>query len=278
MSKIVNAFTIDFEDWYQGLVEIHKMDSWHKFESRIEKNCSRVLDILKDHDVKATFFILGYVADKFPHLLKTISNLGHEIGSHGYSHTQVFNLTPDQFENEICRTGEIIYKATGKKPIGYRAPIFSIIEDSYWALDILAKNGYIYDSSIAPTFNYRYGMVKGNRFRHEIATKSDRKITEIPVATARFAGVTLPIGGGAFFRFWPYSVTRWAFNQLNNQGRSGVFYMHPWELDPEQPRIDLPKRLSLTHYYRLADTEKKLHRLLTDFKFSTMVDVFGMDY
>ena len=277
MSNVINAFTIDFEDWYQGL-EIHKINTWHKFESRIERNCLRLLEILKAHDIRATFFVLGYLAEKHPKLIKMIHELGHEIGSHGYSHTQIFHLTREQFSDEIARTTEAIYKVTRRQPIGFRAPIFSIVRDSYWALDVLAQNGYKYDSSIYPTFNYRYGMIKASRFRHEITTESNRKIIEIPVATARFLRMNLPVGGGAYFRVWPYAVTKWAFRTLNKQGRPGVFYMHPWEIDPGQPKIELPARLSLTHYHRLGSTEKKLHKLLDDFKFMSMSEVLGLDY
>jgi polysaccharide deacetylase family protein (PEP-CTERM system associated) len=277
MSKIVNAFTVDFEDWYQGL-EIHKIDTWHKFEPRIERNCVKILEILKAYDVKATFFVLGYLAEKFPDLIKMIHNLGHEIGSHGFSHTQVFRLSRGEFDSEIKRTNEAICKITGKQPIGFRAPIFSIIQQSYWAFDVLVANDFKYDSSIYPTLNYRYGVVKGNRFRHEITTETGRKIIEIPVATARFMRQSLPVGGGAYFRVWPYAVTGWAFRKLNRQGRPAVFYIHPWEIDPGQPRIQLPKRLSLTHYHRLPSTEGKLRNLLSDFRFSSMADVFGLDY
>jgi polysaccharide deacetylase family protein (PEP-CTERM system associated) len=277
MEKIINVFTIDFEDWYQGL-EVYKIDAWHKFESRIERNCAKILEILKAHDIRGTFFVLGYLAEKYPDLLKVIDGLGHEIGSHAYSHTQVFRLTPQQFSSELARTNEAVYKAIGKAPIGFRAPIFSIVKESSWALEMLVKNGFRYDSSIYPTFNYRYGIVRANRFRHELYTESDHKIIEIPVATASFIKMNLPVGGGAYFRFWPYAVTKWAFRQLNGQGRPGVFYIHPWELDPEQPKIDLPRRLSLTHYHRLASTEKKLHKLLSDFEFSSMTEVFDLGY
>jgi polysaccharide deacetylase family protein (PEP-CTERM system associated) len=277
MEKIVNAFTVDFEDWYQGL-EIHKVDTWHKFESRIERSCHTTLEILKSHNVRATFFVLGFLAEKYPHLIKMIHDLGHEIGSHGYSHSQVFRLTPEQFSRELSRTNDAVYKAIGKAPIGFRAPIFSIIKQSSWAFDVLAQNGIRYDSSIYPTFNYRYGVVKANRFRHEICTNSDHKIVEIPVATATFMKMNLPVGGGAYFRVWPYAVTKWAFRQINRQGRPGVFYIHPWELDPEQPKIELPMRLSLTHYHRLSSTENKLNNLLDDFQFSSMSEVFSLGY
>ena len=277
MNEPINVFTIDFEDWYQGL-EIHKVDTWGNFDSRIERNCHKILEILSKHDVKATFFVLGYLAEKNPELIKMIHEAGHEIGSHGYSHTQIFRLTPDQFNTELARTSDAVHKITGRRPIGFRAPIFSIINESLWALDVLIKNGFCYDSSIYPTFNYRYGMIKADRFYHELATEKNSKIIEIPVATAKFIKVNLPVGGGAYFRVWPYAVTKWAFRQINKQGRPAVFYIHPWELDPDQPRIPLPPRLSLTHYHRLGSTEGKLHRLLSDFRFSSMSDVFKLNY
>ena len=277
MTEPINAFTIDFEDWYQGL-EIHKVDTWGNFESRIERNCHKILEILNRHNVKATFFVLGYLAEKYPELIKMIHIAGHEIGSHGYSHTQIFRLTPEEFNSELSRTNDAVRNITGRRPVGFRAPIFSIIKESYWALDVLVKNGFCYDSSIYPTFNYRYGMVKANRFCHELVTEANSKIFEIPVATARFMKLNLPVGGGAYFRAWPYAVTKWAFRQINRQGRPVVFYIHPWELDPGQPRIPLPWRLSMTHYHRLASTEGKLQRLLCDFRFSSMADVFKMKY
>jgi polysaccharide deacetylase family protein (PEP-CTERM system associated) len=274
---ITNAFTIDFEDWYQAF-EIFKIDSWHKFESRIERNCQRMLEILKAHDVKATFFVLGYLADNFPELIRCIHELGHEIGSHSYSHSAVVRISSSQFDEEISRTNEAVRKITGKNPIGFRAPMFSIIDETNEAFDILAKNGMRYDSSIHPTLQYRFGIIKADRFRHEIITTSRKKIIEIPVTTARMFGVNLPVGGGAYFRLWPYWFTKWNFQRVNNQGRPAVFYFHPWEFDSEQPKIDVPWKLSATHYHRLASTEKKLHKLLTDFKFSTMSNVFDLGY
>ncbi len=277
MSDIVNAFTVDFEDWYQGL-EIFKVDTWHNFESRIERNCHKMLEILEKHNVKATFFVLGYLAENNPELIKMISDAGHEVGSHGYSHTQVFKLTQEEYDLELSRTNQAIMKIIGKPPIGFRAPIFSIIEKSFWAFDILLKNGFTYDSSIYPTFNYRYGVVKAERFKHDMTSPKGKRICEIPVATAKFMGANLPVGGGAYFRVWPYPVTKWAFHKINREGMPGVFYVHPWEIDPDQPRIQLPKRLSLTHYHRLHSTENKLHKLLSDFRFSSVSNVFKIPY
>lgn len=277
MDKIKCAFSVDFEDWYQGF-EIIPTESWENYPARIERNCVKILELLKAHSIKATFFVLGYLAERYPHLIRAIYDDGHEIGSHGYSHTQIFRLSPEKFDDEIKRTNEAIVKITGKNPIGFRAPIFSIIEESLWAIDVLAENGFLYDSSIYPTLNYRYGIVKAERFVHEINTERGNKIVEIPVSTAKFANLNIPVGGGAYFRIWPYFVTRWGFRQVVRDGQPGVFYIHPWEIDTEQPRIKLPKRLSLTHYTNLRSTEKRLTRLFNDFSFSSMADVFGFEY
>lgn len=274
---MLNAFTIDFEDWYQGL-EIYKVDTWHKFESRIEKYCHEFLEILDKYNTKATFFVLGYVAEKYPHLIKMIHQAGHEIGSHGYGHNQIFKLTPEGFSREIVRTNEAIMAITGKQPIGFRAPIFSITSESFWAFDILTENGFKYDSSIFPVFNYRYGVVRSDRFRHLITAKSGQQIIEIPVATGRLFGVNFPVGGGAYFRIWPYATTKWGFTQMNKMGNPAVFYIHPWELDPNQPRTDMPKRIYLTHYHRLGSTRKKLHRLFSDFEFTCLSNVLDLEY
>jgi polysaccharide deacetylase family protein (PEP-CTERM system associated) len=277
MSELKSAFTVDFEDWFQGF-EIFPMETWPKYGSRIEKNCSRLLDFLRNHNVKATFFILGYLAERYPHLVEAIHKQGHEIGSHGYSHTQVFRLTALDFADELQRTGDMIENIIGKRPIGFRAPIFSIIYKSSWALDVLADNGFKYDSSMLPTFNYRYGIVAGERFRHEIKTSRGKSITEIPVTTAKFLKLNLPVGGGAYFRIWPYPVTRWGFNQVLKGGQPGVFYMHPWEIVISQPRIKLPFRLAFTRYTGLKSMEPKLKMLFNDFEFSTMAEVFGFEY
>ena len=274
---MLNAFTIDFEDWYQGL-EIYKVDTWDGFESRIEKSCREFLEILNRHNTKATFFVLGYLAEKHPELIKSIHDAGHEIGSHGYGHNQIFKLTPEEFSREIVKTDDAIMKITGKKPIGFRAPIFSITAESYWALDTLASNGFKYDSSVFPVFNYRYGILKSDRFRHTISTEKGNRIYEIPVSTARVLGLNIPVGGGAYFRIWPYAVTRWGLRQINRMGHPAVFYIHPWEIDPHQPKIEMPARIRLTHYHRLGSTKKKLEMLFSDFRFAGMSEVFGIEY
>lgn len=274
---MLNAFTIDFEDWYQGM-EVYKVDTWHKFEPRIEKYCHEFLNILDKYKTQATFFVLGYLAEKYPHLIKMIHQAGHEIGSHAYGHNQIFRLTPEEFGREIARTNKAITAVTGKQPIGFRAPIFSITDKSWWAFDTLIENGYKYDSSVYPVFNYRYGVVKSDRFRHLITAESGRQIIEIPVATGRLLGLNLPVGGGAYFRIWPYAVTKWGFKQMNRMGKPAVFYIHPWEIDPDQPKIDMPKRIYLTHYHRLDSTRKKLHRLFSDFEFASLSKILDLEY
>ncbi len=276
MERVVNAFTVDLEDWYQGL-EIFKVDSWDRFESRIEVSCRKILDVLKRHDTRATFFVLGRLAETNPDLIRTIHDGGHEIASHGYSHTQIFHLTPEQLRSELVRTNEAIHRITGERPVGFRAPIFSITGKTFWALDVLLENGFMYDSSIFPTINYRYGMLRANRFRHELPTSSGKKITEIPVTTSKFLGINLPVGGGAYFRIWPYLITRWGFRQVNRAKKPCVFYIHPWELDPDHSVVELPKRISMTHYHRIAATEKKLEKLFRDFTFSRITDVFDIN-
>ena len=274
---MINAFTVDFEDWYQGL-EIYKVDSWHKFETRIDRYCDQLLQLLEKHNTRATFFVLGYVAEKQPRLVEAIHKAGHEIGSHGYGHNQIYKLKPEEFNEEIVRTNDAIMSITGKRPIGFRAPIFSIIKGTYWAFDILLDNGYKYDSSIFPVLNYRYGVVKADRFRHMITADSGRQIVELPITTGRLFGVNLPVGGGAYFRIWPYAVTKWGFRQVNKSGRPGMFYVHPWEIDSDPPKTEMPLRIHLTHYHRLGSTLKKLDKLLSDFKFSSAADVFGLEY
>ncbi|MEE9552883.1 MAG: XrtA system polysaccharide deacetylase [candidate division Zixibacteria bacterium] len=274
---MINAFTIDFEDWYQGC-EIYKVDSWHKFKTRIDHYCDQLLQLLDKHNTKATFFVLGYVAEKQPRLVEIIHKAGHEIGSHGYGHNQVYKLKPEEFNEEIVRTNDAIMSITGKHPIGFRAPIFSIIDGSYWAFDILLDNGYKYDSSMFPILNYRHGFVKSDRFRHMISADSGRQIDELPVTTGRLLGVNLPVGGGAYFRVWPYAVTKWGFKQVNKMKQPGIFYIHPWEIDSDPPKTKMPLRIHLTHYHRLGSTLKKLDKLLSDFEFSSVADVFGFDY
>ena len=268
----LNVLSIDCEDWFHGL-EIG-MENWHKFESRIEKSLLKLLSLLDKTETKATFFILGYVAERFPQLVKKIVRTGHEIGSHGYSHQFVYKQSMNEFRKEMIKSLEILENLSGEKVVSYRAPFFSITQSSLWALDILGDLGILFDSSIFPVINYRYGIPKAPRFPHRIMTKNGLKILEFPISTLRILGKNIPVAGGAYFRIFPYQFIKAGIKSLNRKDQPIIFYLHPWEIDPEHPKIKLPRRISLTHYYNLSQTEAKFKKLLRDFKFVPLRKAF----
>lgn len=267
-----NILTIDLEDWYQG-IELPP-SAWDNCESRIERNTHKILDMLSEKGVYATFFILGHVAENCPHLVKEISNLGHEIGTHGYGHQLVYKISPSEFSSDIKKSLCILEDITGKSVKGHRAPYFSITNDSLWALDILAEHGISYDSSIFPINNYRYGIPDAQRHPHNIKTQNG-SILEIPISTVKLFGRNLSFTGGFYMRFFPYRIIKQAMRKINSEGFSAVVYLHPWELDPDHPRLNLPLRIKLTHYHNLASTEKKLRALLNDFDFQPAINMIN---
>lgn len=270
MNLITNALTIDFEDWYQGLEIPHT--EWSGFEERIVPAGRRLLELFAAANVRATFFVLGYVAERHPQLIRAIADAGHEIGTHGYSHSFIYQQTPQLFREELGRSIRVLEDITGHPVAGHRAPFFSITRDSLWALDVMSELGIRYDSSIFPVLNYRYGIADAPRWPYPIrAAKND--VMEFPISTLRLFGRNLPIAGGAYFRIYPYAFTRRALRAINRQEKPFVFYLHPWELDPEHPRIPLPRRVALTHYFNLQATEGRLKRLLNDFTFAPMKEV-----
>lgn len=271
--RLTNALTIDFEDWYQGLEIPHK--DWAGFEDRISVVGHRLLRLLDEADTKATFFVLGYIAEKHPGLVREIDAAGHEVGTHGYSHSLIYEQSPELFREELTRAIHVVEDLTGKQVLGHRAPFFSITKKSLWALDILGELGVRYDSSIFPVLNYRYGIADAPRWPYEVKS-GERSLIEFPISTWSVMGRNLPVAGGAYFRIYPYSLTRRAFQSINREGQPVTFYLHPWELDPEHPRIPLPRRIALTHYFNLSATERRLERLLRDFKFAPMKEVLGV--
>jgi polysaccharide deacetylase family protein (PEP-CTERM system associated) len=273
-AQITNALTIDFEDWYQGL-EI-PYSEWAKFEDRIEAVGDKLLKILDEANTKATFFMLGYVAEKHPEIVKRIEAEGHEIGTHGFSHTLIYNQPPELFRKELTRAIKFLEDLTGKKVLGHRAPFFSITKDSLWALDILGELGVRYDSSIFPILNYRYGIADAPRFPYTIK-RDKHEFIEFPISTLKLPGFTMPISGGAYFRIYPYQLTKQAIKAVNRGGQPVTFYLHPWELDPNHPRIDVPRRIALTHYFNLGATERRLKKLLRDFKLAPMKEVLNIN-
>jgi len=270
---VTNALTVDFEDWYQGL-EI-PLERWGEFEDRLAGATRRLLALLAAARVRATFFVLGWAAERHPDLVREVAAAGHEIGTHGWSHTFVYRLTPARFREELTRSVELLESLAGRPVIGHRAPFFSITRESLWALDVLRECGLRYDSSIYPVLNYRYGIHDAPRWPYAVSN-GDRPFTEFPITTWRLAGRNLPVAGGAYFRLYPYALTRTAFRAVNRAGQPAVFYLHPWELDPDHPRIRLPRRIAATHYARLAGTGPKLIRLLRDFRFAPMREVLGV--
>ncbi|MBY8333946.1 MAG: XrtA system polysaccharide deacetylase [Pseudomonadota bacterium] len=268
---IVNGLSVDVEDWFQvGAFEntISRAD-WDGLELRVGDNVARILDLFDEAGVKATFFTLGWVAERNRAAMQSIVNRGHELASHGYDHTRVFTLTRNQFSADIAKARAILEDASGKAVTGYRAPSFSIDARNPWAHEVLAEHGYAYSSSVAPVVHDHYGWREAPRFAFDPVPGSD--LVEIPVTTALLGKRRLAAGGGGFFRVLPYSFTRWAIRQVNSDHRPAVFYFHPWEVDPDQPRVsNASVRSRLRHYTNLSRMAGKLSDLLGDFAWGRM--------
>jgi polysaccharide deacetylase family protein (PEP-CTERM system associated) len=267
-----NAFTVDLEDWYHGLTSTNRRpESWSQCESRVVQNTERLLGLLAEHNVKATFFVLGKVAEQYPDLIRSIAAQGHELGVHGYAHRMVHRLTRDEFAAEIDQTLDVLRPLAHGPIIGHRAPYFSINGRSLWALDVLTEQGFRYDSSFFPTRNMLYGYPEAPRFPHQLDNGSG--LVEFPASTVRLAGVTWPISGGFYVRTWPYRVVRRAIQHLNGQGQPAILYMHPWELDTGQPMHAATLRERVTHYHGRRGLESKLRQLFQDFQFGPLQDL-----
>ena len=274
-SRTVNALTIDVEDYFQvaALAEAVRREDWHSMEYRVEANTNRLLDLLERHSTKATFFTLGWVAEKSPQLVRDIQKAGHEVASHGYSHQLIYNQTPEVFREETRRSKQILEDITGEPITGYRAASYSITNQSRWALDILAEEGFVWDSSVFPVHHDRYGMPGTPRWPHRLITDNGHQLAEFPLSTLKFLGYTLPIAGGGYFRLFPYWFSRWGLGSINRQGHPFVFYLHPWEVDPDQPRLDVKWFSRFRHYNNLEVCEQRLDQLLGHFRFTAMGDV-----
>ena len=266
-TPIENAFTVDLEDWYQGL-EI-EAEEWGRFEDRIHIGTEKLLDLLAAAQVKATFFVLGHVAEHHADLVRRIHAAGHEIGTHGYAHRLVYRHGREAFKKDLLLSLEKLDRAVGTSVAGHRAPFFSITAEADWAFDVLADCGLTYDSSVFPARNYRCGIPGAPRWPYEVRAG----LTEVPLSTLGAMGRKIPLGGGAYFRIFPYALTRYGLRKINASGNAAIFYIHPWELDPEHPRVDLPRRIQVTHYWNLAASAGRLQRLLADFRFTTMAAV-----
>ena len=271
-TEFINAFTVDVEDYYQvtAFEKNISRDQWGNFESRVVVNNRRLLDLLARKKVHGTFFVLGWVAARFPQLVQEIHAAGHELACHSYWHRLVYTLTPEEFRQDLRDCKAAIYEATGVTVTAYRAPSFSITAKSLWALDVLAEEGFTVDSSVFPTRHDRYGIPGAKTEIHELTTSSGT-ICEYPPTIAKIAGCNIPAGGGGYFRLYPWFLNNYLLRQVNQAGRPFMFYVHPWEVDPQQPRMPFASRgTRFRHYVNLAGTEAKLERLLDTFRFGTL--------
>jgi polysaccharide deacetylase family protein (PEP-CTERM system associated) len=274
---IVNALTVDVEDYFHVTAFTNDVDRarWGSFESRVERNTARLLELFARHDVRATFFVLGWVAERFPQIVRELQAAGHEIACHGLTHQLIYKQTPALFREETLRAKGVLEDQAGAAVIGYRAATYSIVRESMWALDILEDCGFLYDSSIFPVRHDLYGVPDAPRGPYRVASG---RLLEVPLTTVNVAGQRLPCAGGGYFRLLPYNLFRWALRRVNSQdGMPAIFYMHPWEIDPNQPRIASASWKSrFRHYVNLGATEQRLTRLLSDFRWGRMDQIFGL--
>jgi polysaccharide deacetylase family protein (PEP-CTERM system associated) len=278
-SSPINGLSVDVEDWFQvGAFEgvIDRKD-WDGLDCRVERNCAEILDLFAQADVKGTFFTLGWMAQRYPAMMRRIADAGHELASHGWDHERVFRMDARSFGADIAKASKAIEDAAGVRVTGYRAPSFSIDQRTPWAYDVLAEQGYRYSSSVAPIAHDHYGWRDAPRFAFLPVIGCD--LVEIPVTTALFAGKRLAAGGGGFFRVLPYAFSSWAISQVNrDDNRPAVFYFHPWEVDPGQPRVaNASLKSKLRHYTNLGVMSDKLRRLIGDFAWGRMDELAAIE-
>jgi len=273
---IAHHFTVDVEEYFQvsafeGYVS---RDSWATLHSRVEASVGRLVDLLARHRARGTFFVLGWVAERHPDLVRAIVRAGHEAASHGWDHKRVGEQTPEEFRASVRRTKQLLEELSGQPCLGFRAPNFSIVSGREWALDILLEEGYRYDSSLYPVRRPGYGYAGGGRDPHWLERPAGR-LAELPPATLRRLGVNLPAGGGAYFRIFPYALVRSTIAEYDRRGVPATFYLHPWEIDPAQPTLPVSWLARLRHYTGLGRTLPRLERLLSEFRFTAIADRFA---
>lgn len=266
-------FSVDVEEYFQvaALEAVVHRAQWSSYESRVARSVDVLLELLERHDALGTFFVLGWVAERDPGLVRRIAAAGHEIASHGWDHRRVSEQDPEAFRSSVRRTRHFLEDLTGATVLGFRAPSFSIVRGCEWALDVLIEEGYRYDSSLFPIRRPGYGYANGERDLHWIERPGGR-LAEAPPATISLWGMRVPAGGGAYFRLLPYALVRSALREAERRGEPSTFYIHPWELDPGQPRLDVPMATRIRHYGGLAGTRSRLERLLTEFRFGPIAD------
>ena len=275
---VVNVMTVDVEDYFHvsAFDGVVSRASWDGFESRVSRNTNDLLEIFDRAGVRGTFFVLGWVAARFPALVRRIADQGHEVASHGFHHQLLYMLTPAQFREDVRSARRAIEDASGQAVMGFRAPSYSVIQSSMWAIDVLIEEGYAYDASIFPIHHDRYGIPDSPRHPNELK-RDTGSLLELPGSTVRLGGVNLPIAGGGYFRQLPYFWTKWGIDRVNRLERQPVvFYLHPWEIDPDQPRLPVHGARRVRHYRGLDRTRSRLTRLLSDFRFDAVSTVLNV--
>lgn len=269
-----NAMSIDVEDYFQvsAFAPYIRREDWNGLECRVERNVERILALLAEKQVRATFFTLGWIAERYPQVVRAIVAAGHELASHGYGHERASDLSPAAFLDDISRAKALLEDLGGVPVVGYRAPSFSIGKGNLWAFDVLREAGYRYSSSVYPIAHDHYGMPDSPRFAYPVR----EGLLEIPVTTLRLGARNLPSSGGGYFRLLPYALSRWMIRRVNEvDGESAVFYFHPWEIDAEQPRVaGIDAKTRFRHYVNIARTEGRIARLLQDFRWGRMDEIF----
>jgi polysaccharide deacetylase family protein (PEP-CTERM system associated) len=276
---LTNALTIDVEDYFQvqAFAGVISPADWSLYPIRVERNTYRLLELLEQRRIHATFFVLGWVAERCPALVRDIFNAGHEIGSHGYGHQMISQDNEHIFRDDIKRAKAILEAQLGTGIRSYRAPSYSITEKTLWALDALAEIGFDRDSSIFPVHHDNYGIPDAPRFPHYKLLRNGIRIVEFPPSTLAFCGANIPVAGGGYLRLFPYRFTAWAIRRINEkESQPAMVYLHPWELDPDQPRVSAGWRSRFRHYQNLASAESKLTRLLDDFSWAPMSEVLAL--
>ncbi|OUS25852.1 polysaccharide deacetylase [Gammaproteobacteria bacterium 45_16_T64] len=277
MNKMKNAMTIDVEDYFQVSAFENKFNSsdWDDIAPRVEANTNRLLDLFAEKDAKATFFTLGWVAQRFPDLIKRIAREGHEVASHGTMHKRATDQSRSEFKADVGDAKRLLEDIVGEPVVGYRAPSFSFTKDNQWVYEVLSEEGYKYSSSIYPVVHDHYGIPDAPRFRYE----TESGVDEIPLSTLTVLGKNIPISGGGYFRLYPYMFSRYAIQLFKAKDQEPyIFYLHPWEVDAKQPRVEgVSAKTRFRHYINLKRVESRLSQLLTDFEWSSMADIYGYE-
>jgi len=274
-----NILSIDVEEWFhpEAVQHLFPPESWDDRESRVEENVEKLLALFELKKTKATFFVLGWTARKYPQLIKKMAESGHEVATHGNSHRMVTKLTPDAFREDLAESISIIQDITGEKVFGFRAPTFSIVKETQWAWEIMLELGIEYDSSVYPIWHDRYGIPDAPRHPYIALEKEQRKLIEFPMPTLKIAGKNFPFGGGGYLRIFPLSFTKYAIKKFNKEGLPAIIYAHPWEFDAEQPHLELGTIQTWRHYYNINNNLKKLDILLARFDWISFKDFIARD-